>query len=487
MKYLKDIIRHISIIKIINDENKPINELQLDSRKIVENDVFFAIKGVEIDGHLFIEKAIEKGAKTIVCEEIPQETKIEITYLQVQNVSESLGLFAKNYYDNPTSKFKLIGITGTNGKTSCSTLLFDLFTNLGYVCALISTVENRVGNQIIPSTHTTPDSITLNKLFVQAVQTGCDYVFMEVSSHGIHQNRLAGLSFDVAGFTNITHDHLDYHKTFAEYRDCKKRFFDELSKDAVAITNIDDKNGSYMLQNSSATQKSYALKTLADYKGKILESRIDGLFLNFNETEFWTSLTGNFNAYNALLVFAIACELGVNSMEVITELSKIKTVKGRFQTFISDTKITAVVDYAHTPDALENVLETINQIRTRNETLITVFGCGGNRDKEKRPEMGKIATRLSDKVIITSDNPRTEKPEDIIDEIKQGVEGHNFNKFLVIPNREEAIKTAISIADSKDIVVIAGKGHENYQEINGIKTPFDDYEITKSLFKLMKK
>ncbi|MCB9202296.1 MAG: UDP-N-acetylmuramoyl-L-alanyl-D-glutamate--2,6-diaminopimelate ligase [Flavobacteriales bacterium] len=489
MKTINNIIKDLPVLQKINFiEEAEINSLEFDSRKINQNDVFFAIKGTEVDGHKFIPKAIELGAKVIVCEEIPQEINSEISYIKVESTTHALGIIARNYFDNPTSKFKLIGITGTNGKTSCTTLLYNLFKSLNYKVALISTVENRIDEEIIPTTHTTPDSITLNKLFNKAVEKKCEYVFMEVSSHGIHQNRLSGLSFDIAGFTNISHDHLDYHKTFQEYLYTKKRFFDELPKNAVAITNVDDKNGKIMLQNSKATKKEYSLTTIADYKGKVIDARMDGMMLNFNGTEFWIPMVGKFNAYNALLVYAIASELKLDSQQIILELSKIKTPKGRFETYISDTGIITVIDFAHTPDALKNVIETINKTRQKqNKNLITVFGCGGNRDKQKRPLMGKIATNLSDKVILTSDNPRDENPDEIIQEIIQGIQQENFGKYVVISNRKEAIKSAILSATKNDIILIAGKGHENYQEINGVKTHFDDLETTKELFELLKK
>ncbi|MGZ5189355.1 MAG: UDP-N-acetylmuramoyl-L-alanyl-D-glutamate--2,6-diaminopimelate ligase, partial [Kaistella sp.] len=375
----------------------------------------------------------------------------------------------------------------TNGKTSVTTLLFDIFQKLGFKSALISTVEYRIADQIIPSTHTTPDIVRLNEMLAQAVEVGCEYAFMEVSSHGIHQNRTEGLHFKIAGFTNITHDHLDYHKTFGEYIKTKKRFFDELNADAIAITNIDDKNGRIMLQNTRARQKTYALKTMADYHGRILEADFNGMLLNFGGKEFWTTLTGKFNVYNLLLAYAVTVECGFDDEDILKAISNLKTVQGRFETLKSDGGIFFVVDYAHTPDALENILDSINEIRTKNERLITVFGCGGDRDQAKRPEMGKIATRKSTLAIITSDNPRTEDPADIIKEIEAGVEPQNFSKYTSIPDRKEAIKMAIKFAEPKDIVLVAGKGHEDYQEINGVKHYFDDKETIIELARLMSK
>ena len=418
---------------------------------------------------------------------LPEQKEEGITYIKVENSSEVLGLLASNFYGNPSKDLILIGVTGTNGKTSVSTLLFDVFQKMGYLSALISTVEYRIGNEVFPSTHTTPDIVTLNKILSKAVEQGCQYAFMEVSSHGIHQGRIDGLNFRIAGFTNITHDHLDYHKTFLDYLNTKKRFFDELPQTAVAITNIDDKNGLVMLQNTKAKKKTYALKTLADYQGKLLEADFNGMLLNFNSKEFWTTLTGKFNVYNLLLVFAIARELGFEENEILTVISQLKRVNGRFETLKSEGGIVFVVDYAHTPDALENILDSINEIRTKNERLITVFGCGGDRDKEKRPEMGKVATRKSTLAIITSDNPRTEDPMQIIKEIEAGIEVENFSKYTTIPDRKEAIKMAIKFAEPKDIILVAGKGHETYQEINGVRHHFDDKEVILELTKLMGK
>ncbi|MBV8327176.1 UDP-N-acetylmuramoyl-L-alanyl-D-glutamate--2,6-diaminopimelate ligase [Chryseobacterium sp.] len=482
-----ELVNRIPVIEIHGDSHREIAELVFDSRKITENSLYVAMRGTVVDGHSFITSAIEKGATAIVCEEFPEILAENVTYVKVKDSSKALGHLASNFFENPSKKLKLIGVTGTNGKTSVSTLLFDVFRNLGYDAALLSTVEIRIGDEIIPATHTTPDVITINRILSEAVEKGCEYAFMEVSSHGIAQHRIEGLHFKVAGFTNLTHDHLDYHKTFEEYLKTKKRFFDELEDTAIAITNIDDKNGNVMLQNTKAKKKSYALKTMADYHGKLLEVDFNGMLLNFNGKEFWTTLTGKFNVYNLLLVFGIAEELGFEQDEILQAISKLKRVSGRFETFKSDGGIFFIVDYAHTPDALENILDSINDIRTKNERLITVFGCGGDRDHSKRPEMGNIATKKSTLAIITSDNPRTEDPAQIIKEIEAGVEPQNFSKYTSIPDRKEAIKMAIKFAEPKDIVLVAGKGHETYQEINGVKHHFDDKEVINELWKLMSK
>lgn len=484
---LSDILNGVDVLDILGNKEIEISEIVFDSRKAVKNSLYIAIKGTLVDGHQYISSAIEKGAKAIVCEVLPEQKEEGIIYIKVENSSKVLGLLASNFYGNPSEKLTLVGITGTNGKTSVSTLLFDIFKKMGYSSVLISTVEYRIGDEVFPSTHTTPDIITLNKILYKAVEQGCQYAFMEVSSHGIHQGRIDGLNFRIAGFTNITHDHLDYHKTFLEYLNTKKRFFDELPQTAVAITNIDDKNGLVMLQNTKAKKKTYAVKTLADYHGKLLELDFNGMLLDFNGKEFWTTLTGKFNVYNLLLVFAIARELGFEENEILTTISQLKRVNGRFEVLKSQGGIIFVVDYAHTPDALENILDSINEIRTKNERLITIFGCGGDRDREKRPEMGKVATRKSTLAIITSDNPRTEDPAQIIKEIEAGVESQNFSKYITIPDRKEAIKMAIKFAEPKDIVLVAGKGHETYQEINGVRHHFDDKETILELVNIMGK
>lgn len=483
MKKLSDLLYKVSIEKLIGNVGSSIKNISFDSRKIESGYIFFAIKGYDLDGHKYIPQAITQGATVVVCEELPEELSDYVTYVQVKNSSIALGIVASNFYDNPSEKLTLAGITGTNGKTTTTTLLYNLFTQLGFRCALLSTIENRISDKVLNSNHTTPDPITINQLLAQAVDEGCQYAFMEVSSHGIHQNRLAGLTFKIGAFTNITHDHLDYHQTFSNYIAAKKKFFDELPKTAIAITNMDDKNGLIMLQNTNAKKVTYSLKSNSEYKGKIIENRLDGMLLQFNNQEFWTVLAGKFNAYNELLAYTIASELGFDSLDIVTALSKLQRVKGRFETYVSDDKKYIIVDYAHTPDALQNILEAINQSRTRNEKLITVFGCGGHRDKEKRPKMGNIATRLSDLAIITSDNPRDENPDEIIHEIEKGIEPQNTNKYLSITDRKQAIRTAIKMAAPKDIILIAGKGHENYQEINGKHFPFDDMKIAKELLK----
>ncbi|MBF6611191.1 MAG: UDP-N-acetylmuramoyl-L-alanyl-D-glutamate--2,6-diaminopimelate ligase [Chryseobacterium sp.] len=464
-----------------------ISGIVFDSRKVTAGALYIAVEGVVTDGHAFIANAVDRGASVVVCEIFPEQLKENITYIKVKNSAKTLGQLASNFYGNPSENLQLIGITGTNGKTSVATLLYGIFKELGLKSALISTVEYRIGDEIIPATHTTPDIITINKLLAKALEEGCEYAFMEVSSHGIHQRRIEGLQFSIAGFTNITHDHLDYHKTFDEYLKTKKSFFDHLPASAIAITNGDDKNGKIMLQNTSATKKTFAMKTMADYHGKLLEADFNGMLLNFNGKEFWTTLTGKFNANNLLLAFAIASELGQKESEILQAISRLKRVNGRFETMRSDGGIFFIVDYAHTPDALENVLDSINEIRTKNERLITVFGCGGDRDKEKRSAMGKIATRKSTLTILTSDNPRTEDPGEIIREIEKGVEPQNYSKYTTIPDRKEAIKMAIKFAEPKDIVLVAGKGHETYQEINGMKQDFDDRKIIEELWKMMSK
>lgn len=484
---LTELLNKIPTLETHGEMNSGISEIIFDSRKAVENSVYVALKGTVSDGHQFINSAIEKGSTVIICEDLPENILDEITYIKVKNASKTLGKLASNFYGNPSEKLKLIGVTGTNGKTSVTTLLFDVFKILGYNSALISTVEYRIGDEIIPSTHTTPDVLTINKILDKALKTGCEYAFMEVSSHGIHQDRIEGLNFKIAGFTNITHDHLDYHHTFLEYLNTKKRFFDELPASAVAITNLDDKNGMVMLQNTSAKQKSYAMKTMADFHGKLLEADFNGMMLNFNNKEVWTTITGKFNVYNLLLVFGIASECGFQDEEILMAISQLKRVKGRFETIKSPGGIFFIVDYAHTPDALENILDSINEIRTKNERLICVFGCGGDRDTTKRPEMGKVAASKATLAIITSDNPRTENPQEIIKDIEAGVNPENYNKFLSITDRKDAIKSAIKFAEAKDIILVAGKGHETYQDINGVKHHFDDKEVIEELLHVMGK
>jgi UDP-N-acetylmuramoyl-L-alanyl-D-glutamate--2,6-diaminopimelate ligase len=487
VKRLKDILYRVSIEAVHGATDVTISKIEFDSRKVESNTAFVAIKGTLSDGHDYIEKAIALGANVIVCEQFPETIVQGITYVQVNDTNEALAYLSANFYDNPSEKIKLVGVTGTNGKTTIASLLYQLFKKAGYKVGLLSTVKIMVDTEEFKATHTTPDSLTLNYYLDQMVQEGCEFCFMEVSSHGIHQKRTAALKFAGGIFTNLSHDHLDYHNTFAEYRDVKKSFFDYLPKSAFAITNCDDKNGVVMLQNTKAKKITYALKSYADYKAQILENQLSGLLLKINDNEVWVKLIGSFNAYNLLAIFGVAVELGIEKVEALRLLSELESVSGRFQFIVSDTKITAIVDYAHTPDALENVLQTIDDIRTKNEQLITVVGCGGDRDKTKRPVMANIAAMLSDKAIFTADNPRTENPEIIIQEMEQGVEPQNFKKTISILDRKQAIKTACQLANPNDIILIAGKGHETYQEINGVKYDFDDLEIVTELLQQLNK
>lgn len=487
MKNLKDILYRTSIEAIKGSTDKTISKIEFDSRKVSSGDVFVAIKGTVADGHQYINKCIEQGAVAIVCETFPEKIVDGITYVQVNNSHKALAFMAANYYDNPSEKLKLVGVTGTNGKTTIATLLYTMFEKAGYKSGLLSTVKIKVHQAEFPATHTTPDSLTINYYLNEMVESGVAYCFMEVSSHGIHQSRTEGLHFTGGIFTNLSHDHLDYHATFAEYRDVKKSFFDNLPKTAFALSNIDDKNGSVMLQNTKAQKRTYSLKSYSDYKAYVLENQFIGLLLKIDNQEVSTKLIGNFNAYNLLAIYAAGVELGLEKQEALTLLSQLESVSGRFQYVVSKTKITAIVDYAHTPDALENVLNTITDIRTKNEQLITVVGCGGDRDKTKRPVMAHIASSLSDKVIFTSDNPRTEDPAVIISEMEKGVEPQNYKKTLSILDRKQAIKTACQLAESGDIILIAGKGHETYQEINGVKHDFDDMKIVTELLEQLNK
>ena len=487
MMVLKELIYKVAIESVQGTTDLAVEKIEFDSRKVSQNDVFVAIRGTLSDGHAFIEKAIHQGAVAVVCETLPEEIAAGITYIKVTNTHSALAFMANNFYGNPSKNLKLVGVTGTNGKTTVASLLYQLFTNSGYKVGLLSTVKIMVGDLEYKATHTTPDSLTLNFYLKEMNDAGVEFCFMEVSSHGIHQKRTEGLTFEGGIFTNLSHDHLDYHATFSEYRDVKKAFFDGLPKNAFALTNIDDKNGTVMLQNTVARKRTYALKTHADFKALILENQISGLLLKINGDELWTRLIGTFNAYNLLAIYGTAIELGLESLEVLRLMSELKSVSGRFQFIVSDTKITAIVDYAHTPDALENVLKTINDIRTRNEQLITVVGCGGDRDKTKRPIMAQIATQLSDKVILTSDNPRTENPETIIAEMESGVEPQNYKKSISISDRKQAIKTACQLANGQDIILIAGKGHETYQEINGVRHDFDDMKIVKEFLQMIQK
>jgi UDP-N-acetylmuramoyl-L-alanyl-D-glutamate--2,6-diaminopimelate ligase len=478
---LKEILWKVAIEAVNGSTDLAIEKMEFDSRKISENDVFIAIRGTISDGHDFIETAIHKGAIAIICDTFPEIIVTGITYIQVKDTNKAMAFMAANYFENPSQKLKLVGITGTNGKTTVASLLYQLFQKAGYKVGLLSTVKILVDTKEYKATHTTPDSITINQYLKEMVDEGVDYCFMEVSSHGIHQKRTEGLQFAGGVFTNLSHDHLDYHPTFSEYRDVKKSFFDNLPKTAFALSNSDDKNGSVMLQNTAARKLTYALKTYSDYKAQILENQLSGLLLKINDNEVWVRLIGTFNAYNLLAIYGTAVELGLESLEVLRLLSELESVSGRFQFIVSKGNITAIVDYAHTPDALENVLKTINDIRTKNEQLITVVGCGGDRDKTKRPIMADIASTLSDKIIITSDNPRTENPETIIAEMEQGVAPQNYKKTVSISDRKQAIKAACQLAQANDIILIAGKGHETYQEINGVRHDFDDMKIVKEM------
>ncbi|MDA9968740.1 UDP-N-acetylmuramoyl-L-alanyl-D-glutamate--2,6-diaminopimelate ligase [Polaribacter sp.] len=487
MKNLKDILNQVSILQLVGQTNIEVHQLVFDSRKIEKNDVFVAQKGVAVDGHLYIDKAISLGANTIVCEAIPEAKKDGVTYVQVEDANNALAIMASNFYDNPSRKIPLIGITGTNGKTTIASLLYQLFKKAGYKVGLLSTVIIKVDEVDFKATHTTPDSVTINRYLDTMINAGVDYCFMEVSSHGIHQKRTAGLTFAGGIFTNLSHDHLDYHNTLAEYRDVKKQFFDALPKSAFALTNIDDKNGSFMLQNTKARKKTYALKTFADFKSKILEKQLSGTLITVAGTEVWTKLIGVFNIYNLTAIIATAELLGLERLEVLTIVSQLESVSGRFEYIVSNDGVTAIIDYAHTPDALKNVLETINDIRTGNENVLTVVGCGGDRDKMKRPKMAHISTQLSTQVIFTKDNPRTENPETILEEMELGVLPENEIKTLTVLNRKQAIKTACKLSKPGDIILIAGKGHENYQEINGVRTHFDDLEEVQNCFNQLKK
>jgi UDP-N-acetylmuramoyl-L-alanyl-D-glutamate--2,6-diaminopimelate ligase len=487
MSVLKDILYKVAIESVTGSTEIAIKQMHFDSRKVEKNDLFIAIRGTISDGHDFIEKAISLGATVIICDTLPVSLTNGVTYVCVKDTNEALALMAANYFGNPSHKLKLVGITGTNGKTTIASLLYQLFKKAGFKVGLLSTVKILVDDVEYKATHTTPDSITINRFLKEMVDAGVEYCFMEVSSHGIHQKRTEGLQFRGGIFTNLSHDHLDYHPTFAEYRDVKKSFFDQLPSSAFALTNIDDKNGQVMLQNTGARKLTYALKTYADYKAQILENQLSGLLLKINGNEVWVKLIGTFNAYNLLAIYGTAVELGIESLEVLRLMSELESVSGRFQYIVSKTNITAIVDYAHTPDALENVLSTINDVRTNNEQLITVVGCGGNRDTTKRPVMAGIASELSDKVILTSDNPRNEEPEAIIQEMEKGVQAQNYKKVLSITDRLQAIKTACQLAQPNDIILIAGKGHETYQEIKGVRHDFDDMKNVKEILEQLLK
>ena len=466
--------------------NASVSGICFDSRKVKQDFLFVAVRGTTSDGHDFIRKAVELGATVIVCENLPESINEKVTYVAVKDSAQALGIIASNFYGNPSEKLKLVGVTGTNGKTTTVTLLYQLLSSMGHRAGLISTVENRIIDQVIPATHTTPDPIQLNELLRQMVDRGCTHAFMEVSSHAVDQERIAGVKFTGALFTNITHDHLDYHKTFENYIKAKKKYFDELSSDAFALVNADDKRGMVMIQNTRAKKYSFGLKKMVDFKGKIITNSIEGLELEIGGKNVWFKMIGDFNAYNILGVYGAAVLLGEEADDVLTHLSSLRGAPGRFELISPGGKVTAIVDYAHTPDALKNVLETIAQFRTGNEQVITVVGCGGNRDKTKRPLMASIACRLSDKVVLTSDNPRDEEPIAIIKDMQAGILPTEARKTVVLADREEAIKTACMMAKEKDIVLVAGKGHETYQEIKGVKYPFDDREVVERMFKLFR-
>lgn len=481
MKTLKDILNNVKVEQIINEKELFVEGLAFDSRKVKEGFVFIAEKGEQTDGHLFIRKAIEQGAKVIVLEQMPEEKDIlsDIIYIKVKSSSLTLGLMASNYYDHPTKKLKLVGITGTNGKTTTVTLLYRLFSSMGKSCGLISTIENRIKETIIPTERTTPDALTLNSLFAEMVSQGCEYAFMEVSSHAVVQNRIAGLKFSCAVFSNITLDHLDYHKTFENYIKAKKKFFDDLPSKAFAISNLDDKNGKVMLQNTKAKKLFYSLSNAsADYRASVLDDSFDGLQLVIDNKEIYSPLIGRFNAYNLLVIYSVAVTLGMAKQEVLVHLSALNSAPGRFERYRLSSGAVAIIDYAHTPDALENVLKTIKEINAiKKQKVFCVIGCGGDRDKTKRPIMASIGQKFSDVLILTSDNPRTEKSEDIIEDMKKGLTKDKEGKIhFCITDRREAIKLACTLANKNDIVLVAGKGHENYQEINHIKHHFDDKE-----------
>lgn len=488
MKRLSDILYGVHLEAISGSTDVEVRDVQIDSRAVQSGTLFIAVKGVAADGHRFIDGAIEGGAVAVVCEAMPQTLQPQVTYVQVRNSAEAAGQMAHTFYGAPSGKMKLVGVTGTNGKTTIATLLYKLFTGLGYTCGLVSTVENIIAGNVIPSTHTTPDAVKLNALLAQMVAAGCTHVFMEVSSHAVHQYRIAGLHFAGALFSNITHDHLDYHKTFDEYIKAKKGFFDGLRADAFAITNLDDKRGLVMLQNTAARKLTYSLRTMADFKGKILENGLAGLVMTVNEQEVHFRLIGEFNAYNILAVYGAAISLDEDKLEVLQVLSNLTGAEGRFDYMISPKEgVIGIVDYAHTPDALLNVLATINKLRSGEEQVITVVGCGGDRDKTKRPVMGEVATEHSNRVIFTSDNPRSEDPSQILADMETGLNTAARRKTLSIADRKQAIKTAVTMAGPKDILLIAGKGHEKYQEINGVKTHFDDKEVLWELFKELEK
>ncbi len=478
---LTKILKNTEYTEVIGNTDKEIAFVSFSSKACEKNSLFVAVKGVHADGHKYIDDAIKQGATAVVCEDLPEKRNDDVVYIKVPDSGFALGIICDNFFGHPSSKFKLVGVTGTNGKTTIATLLYQAFRELGYKAGLLSTICYKVNESVIPATHTTPDPFVINKLLFEMVETGCEYCFMEVSSHAVVQNRIAGLSFSGGVFTNITHDHLDYHKTFENYIEAKKGFFDKLPGSAFALTNIDDRNGGVMIQNTKAKKYTYGLKQMADFKCRLLENRIDGMQINIDGTELWCNLVGMFNAYNITAIYAVAILLDQDKEQVLTLLSGLDAAEGRFESIKDDNNVVAIVDYAHTPDALKNVLSTINQIQQGGGRIITVVGAGGDRDTTKRPEMGKIAAAMSQQVILTSDNPRSEDPETIIDEMMAGIDITDKRKVLMIANRKEAIKTAYAFAQSGDIILVAGKGHEKYQEIKGVKHPFDDKQIIKDL------
>jgi UDP-N-acetylmuramoyl-L-alanyl-D-glutamate--2,6-diaminopimelate ligase len=479
---LKELLHAIPVLQVIGSLDVEVNAITFDTRQVQQGSLFVAVRGVHTDGHLYLAKAIEDNAAVVVVEDLPEDINSEVTYIQVSDSAYALGIIAGNFYGNPSQNLKLVGVTGTNGKTTVATLLFNLFKQLGYHVGLLSTVENRIGSTVVPATHTTPDPVALNKLLRQMVDDGCDYCFMEVSSHAIVQQRIVGLRFAGGIFTNITHDHLDFHGTFDNYIKAKKKFFDDLDGFAFALTNVDDKNGNVMLQNTFAHRKTYGLQNMADFKAKVLESHFDGMLLQIDAHDLWVKLVGGFNAYNLLAVYASAILLEQETQKVLVALSEISGAEGRFETVRSKSGIVGIVDYAHTPDAVENVLETVKDLRNAGQQIITVLGCGGDRDKTKRPEMANVALKYSDKLIITSDNPRTEDPVQIIKDMEAGISLEKKKNTFSITDRREAIRAAVHLANPGDIVFVAGKGHEKYQEINGVRHHFDDREELENTF-----
>lgn len=481
MQTLKDILFGVSLKSITGNRDDKVVGVAFDSRKVEKDFLFVAVKGLTVDGHDFIQAALEKGASVIVCEEVPKDLDKNITVVQTDNSAKALGIIASNFYGRPSEKLKLVGITGTNGKTTCATLLFELFQNLGYSVGLLSTVENKINHKVLDTSFTTPDAVQLNQLLAEMVEGGCTHAFMEVSSHALVQHRVSGIHFTGGVFTNISHDHLDYHKTFDEYIAAKKLLFDGLSSESFALVNVDDKRGAVMMQNTKAEKNRMGIRSMADYRVRIIHNTLQGLELNFDGVDVWFKLIGEFNAYNLLTAYAVAILLGEEKEEVLSGLSTTTGASGRFEKVENTSNVMAIVDYAHTPDALENVLQTIDDLRTKNEMLVTVVGCGGDRDKTKRPKMAGIAARFSDKIILTSDNPRTEDPQQILDDMKEGIPKSKERNVMVITDRKEAIRTACNLVTDQDIILVAGKGHETYQEIKGVRHHFDDREVLKEL------